>query len=58
MPGNLYSSNFLRFATTFPRGSQMSPEVRSYVAYKRSKIRLVKVGKHTKLPFQCNAKFN
>jgi hypothetical protein len=37
MLGNLYSGTFKRFATSFSRVSQMSPQVKSYVAYKTSK---------------------
>jgi hypothetical protein len=33
---NLYIGTFKHFAITFPRVSQMSPEVTSHVAYKTS----------------------
>jgi hypothetical protein len=37
MLGNLYSGTLKRFATSLSRISQMSPQVRSNVAYKTSK---------------------
>jgi hypothetical protein len=37
MLGNFYSGTFNRFATAFPRESQMSHEVTPLVAYETSK---------------------